>query len=169
MSDEKPLEEGGTVWEMLTAEQQIISAQTKEDLLLAQQRHFDAIRNFVTGEPGKALVHSFETVVAKRIDAMIAAQTLAFQQMTATLHEVGVRLGKLEKRQARLDSRHSKQWRESVKDRADLRRLINELAERFDGYIAAVPLDRRNALVAQIEEHERRLNDLDVERGGDGR
>lgn len=79
--------------------------------------------------------------------------------------EVATRLGKLERGQGRLSTK----MRESIADRADLRRLINEqrqmfveLAERFDGYIAAVPIERRNQLVAQIEEHQRRIDAIEA-------
>ena len=105
-------------------------------------------------------------------NVLISGVIEALNGLRDAVQDGTARLGKLEAGQAKLERgqvRLSTKMRESTADRADLRRLadeqrqmIVELAERFDSYIAAVPVERRNALVAQIEEHQRRIDAIEA-------
>lgn len=102
-------------------------------------------------------------LLIKKADAQYDAYGAALERIEAALMGVGTRLGKLEH-----------QMQDSQEDRSDLRsrqlaqgdqiaaltEQVTILTEQFRTYIDAVPLERRNALVAQIEDHERRLNEI---------
>lgn len=114
---------------------------------------------------------------AQRLNVEIATETQSrnlshfLDQIQVIVHNELVAAG-FGKTLSEVAARQKKFEKESRADRNDLRERIDALSERFetlaeqfDAYIAPLPVEARNARVAQIDDHEARLRALE---GGDG-